>query len=160
MWFYFGIVGISVGAMAVAINYQGLSMLYTYHHIKEKSVVRSLKKTVDTVLWMGYLVVYQKIAKNVHRVGKNEYDVDYMVGHRLYKIRVHTKNGPRGKQVLQVIDDADNDVTAAILPYMGPMEDWHGKQYTPAMLGHSSLTLNMASGKILVFEKNSPLVLS
>jgi hypothetical protein len=156
MWFYYGVLGmVSLGALAVvAVNYQGLSMLYAYHYTQEKSVARSLQKTVSTVAWMVYLVAYQKIAKNVERKGKNEYDVHYMLGNRLYKVRVHTRKGPQSKQVLQVIDECDNDVTAVVVPYLGPLEDWHGKTYAPTGLGYESLTFNMASGKTLCFHKD------
>jgi len=156
MWFYYGVVGMmSLGALAiVAVQYEGLSMLYAYHYAQEKSVVRSLQKTASTVAWMAYLVAYQKIAKNLEKKGKNEYDVHYMLGNRLYKVRVHTHKGPRCKQVLQVIDEGDNDVTSAVLPYLGPLEDWHGKTYTPADLGSQLLIFNMASGKTLCFHKD------
>lgn len=158
MWVY--VAGVSLAALAMAImNYEGLSMLYSFHHLKEKNVVKTLQKTGKTVLWMAYLIAYQKIAKNLQRVGRNEYDVHYMLGNRLYKFRIHSKNGPRCKQVLQVIDQDNHDVTAAVAPYMGPLEDWHGKVYKPSTLSFESLTFNMASGETMNFSKDEPIFL-
>lgn len=159
MWVYYGLLGICFGGVlaVVAVNYEGLSLLYKYHRVQEKSMVRSLQKTVSTIAWMAYLVAYQKIAKNVEKKGKNEYDVHYMLGNRLYKVRIHTKKGPQCKQVLQVIDDADNDITAGILPYLGPLEDWHGKTYSASDLGYPSLTFNMANGETLCFQEQKPM---
>ena len=155
MWFYYSLLGFSVvGGVAVAVNYEALSMLYAYHRVQEKSVVKSLQKTASTVLWMTYLLAYQKIVRNVERMGKNEYDVHYMLGNHLYKVRVHTRKGPRCKEVLQVMDECDNDVTTVVTPYLGPLEDWHGKTYTPSDLGYELLTFNMANGKTLAFQQD------
>lgn len=158
MWIY--VLGLAMGALAFAtVNYEGLAMLYTYHRIKEKSVVKTLKKTCSTVVWMAYLIAYQKIAKNIERLGRNEYDVHYMLGNRLYKIRVYSKNGPRSRQVLQVIDQSDNDVTAVVAPYLGPLEDWHGRVYRPSTLLYESLTFNMANGESMSFSHQEPMFL-
>jgi hypothetical protein len=143
----------------VASNYEGLQLLYKFHYQKEKNVFQSLCKTFKTVAWVAYVFAYQKVAKNVESVGRNEYDVHYVLGNSLYKVRVRTRRGPPNKKVLQVIDENDNDATAAIVPYLGPLEDWHGGVYTPSSLSFESLTFNLSNGMSATYQKDDPLVL-
>ena len=143
----------------VASNYEGLKLLYMFHYQKDKHVLRSLYKTLRTTAWVAYMFAYQKVAKNVESVRRNEYDVHYVLGNNLYKVRVRTRRGPASKKVLQVIDEKDNDATAAIVPYLGPMEDWHGGVYTPSSLSYESLTFNLSNGTSATFQKDDPLVL-
>jgi len=155
---FFIILFLLMGWMA-ASNYEGLKLLYMFHYQKEKHVFRSLYKTFKTVAWVAYMFAYQKVAKNVESVSRHEYDVHYVLGNNLYKVRVRTRRGPANKKVLQVIDENDNDATAVIVPYLGPMEDWHGGVYTPSSLSFESLTFNLSNGTSVTYQKDDPLVL-
>jgi Family of unknown function (DUF5772) len=149
-----GVASLSVAAVLIHKNYEGFWMLYSFHRVKEKSLWKSVQKTIKTVAWMGYLVAYQKVVKNVECVGKNEYDIHYVLGSRLYKIRVYNRKGPVSKNVLQVIDENQKDVTNEVSPYLGPLEDWHGQFYCPSRLHHESLTFNLSDGSCKTFQKD------
>ena len=154
-WLTVGIIG-AVGAV-VYQHSEGLQMLYAFHRVKENNAWKGVQKTVQSVMWMGYLLVYQKVAKNLVLWGKNEYDVHYVLGNRLYKIRTFSKKGPYCRKVLQVIDEDQNDVTVDVQSYLGPREDWHGLLYDPSQLRYKSLTFNMADGNSLTFENQQPI---
>jgi hypothetical protein len=161
MWtFYLGVGVVSLAALGFVSNYgEGLTMLYRFHQLKEKNPWESVKKTATTIMRVAYLLAYQKLAKNVVHVGKNEYDVEYVLGNKRYKIRTRKRKGPAVQRVLLVIEENDKDVTGEIRPYLGPMEDWHGKIYSPFQLGYGSLTFHMADGSCHTVEGHRGIIL-
>jgi hypothetical protein len=136
----------------------GLLLLYNFHYHKEKDVFKGLVQTIVTLAWIGYVFIYQKLSKNIIKRSTNQYDVHYLLGSRLYKIRIFSSRGPR--KVLQVIDDKNNDVTTDIVSYLGPSEDFHGILYQPSHFDYEQLTFNLSNGDVKVFEKNEPIIVN
>ena len=132
--------------------FNGIMVLYDMHYLKTKSVRKSLVRTCRTVAVILYMMLYQKLQKNVVVVKKEEYDILYVLHEQLYKIRVHAKRGPYHKRILQVINENDEDVTVDVQPYLGPQEDFHGLLYEPAIIGYKQLTFNMDDGTTKSFE--------
>lgn len=158
-WFYSFLFCIALGYTALSTqSLDGILILYVFHYKKEQSRLGALIKTIQTLARIGYLMIYQKIAKNVEIVNKNEYDIHYVLGSQFYKMRISCLKGPKSKNVLQIIDQDDNDVTVDVVRYMGPNEDWHGIVYTPFRLKYDQLTFNMSNGTSIIFEKEQPIV--
>ena len=152
MWF------ILSSFVAVAVSYpflQGFYTLFQMNYARTHNFQKSLAKTVHTIVWVIYLILYQKIKKNVRLVGRGEYEVDYVLHEECYSFRVMCPRGPHTRKVLQVINEHDEDVTDVIQRYMGPMEDCHGHVYTPQRLGYKQLTFNLFDGTTLVFEEQN-----
>lgn len=139
------------GVSAPFLN--GIMVLYDMHYLKTKSVRKSLIRTFKTVVVIAYMMLYQKVQKNVLLIRREEYDVLYVLHEQLYKIRVHAKRGPHQRKILQVINENDEDVTVDIQPYLGPQEDFHGILYEPSIIGYKQLTFNLNDGTSKTFEK-------
>lgn len=160
MWYHLAC--LAAGAIFVGLMrpyMEGPRLLLKYHQKKEASLTAALWQTMKSLFWIGYLLLYQKMVKNVESLGCHQHDVHYALGDRNYKIRVFTKRGPRKKNVIQVIDADDNDVTHDIMSYLGPSEDWHGVLYRPSHFRHRQLTFNMADGQTKTFHHDEPILL-
>jgi hypothetical protein len=137
---------------------EGLMILYEMNLAKYKNHHgAAMYKTVETIVTILYMMLYQKLWKNLVVVGPGVYDVLYTMNAKLYRIRIFHKRGPRGRKVLQVINEADEDVTTDIVPYLGPMEDFHGIAYKPQSLGHTQLTFNLNNGDTKTFGVEEPM---
>jgi len=81
----------------------------------------------------------------VVKLGRNKFLVTYVISGKVYTMIVTPVRGP--SPVLQVINDCEEDITAEVLPYMGPRYDWHGTAITfSSTFGSKDLTFNLASG--------------
>ena len=158
-WFY--VASSLVLAYVLSSPAEALWMLYQYHYKKEKDVWKSLIKTGRVLSWVAYVFLYQKLTKNIVAVGKNEYDVHYVLGVQEYRVRVATTKGPgTHDRVLQVIDQRNDDVTLDVRPYLGPREDFHGiTTLRPCDLKFEELTFNLANGEIKTFQAQDPILL-
>jgi hypothetical protein len=139
---------------------EGLYYIYEMNYKKEKSIWKALKKTVLLIIWIGYLIVYQKVTKNMIIVKKNEYDVHYIYHGQLYKIKCKHISGPKYNQVLMITNQDSEDITTDILPYMGPKYNFHNIHYTPKDFNNQELSFYLSTGHILKFINNDIICLS
>lgn len=141
-----------------------------YHAIESRyrrfrrlnSLVATQYNTVGMILWISLkllwkaLVVqfFQLLNHNLKRIDKNTYELSYVVNGKLYKMIVKPKRGPRN--IIQVTDDEDNDVTDEIHAYLGPCENFHGeREVTPHFFNKDKLVFYFASGDEVVIERHS-----
>lgn len=102
------------------------------------------------IVWISML---QYINNTVVCVGKNKYEVSYVISGKLYKFQTKVHRGPI--PILQIIDDNDHDVTSLILPYMGPQFKGHDTiPPTPTLLGYESLTFETSNGTSYTCTEN------
>lgn len=149
-----------VACMAVSAPFlQGFYQLFRMHYRRTHNVKQSLVKTIQTISWIVYLLLYQRMKHNVRLVGKGEYEIDYVLHEELYHFRVHGPRGPYTKKVLQVINEDDEDITEDIRPFLGPLEDFHGQTFTPSRLGYRQLTLNLYNGDTIEFKAEDPILI-
>lgn len=158
MWLYLFFIVVMGHYFLSSID--GLSLLYKFHYQKEKNVTSALYQMLRTCCWITYLLLYQRVVKNIENVGSNQFDVHYVLGNQLYKFRIQGRKGPHVPKVLQIIDEKDNDVTQSLLPYLGPREDWHQIIYQPGSLGFHHLTFNLSDGSHKTFQSDESIVLS
>jgi hypothetical protein len=124
---------------------------------KPKKVKTCLKisyigiKTIFTYFYISFL---QYVNSTVKQIGKNTYEITYIINGNTYKMIVSPLKGP--SPVLQIIDHNLNDVTDEILPYLGPERNWHGKPISLDFFNKESLTFEMADGtsKIFTLDKH------
>ena len=88
----------------------------------------------------------------VIKLGKNKYEINYIIGNKLYKFHTKIKRGP--STILQIIDENYNDVTKLIKPYLGPNKDFHNIKYTPESFNFDELVFQMATGEEIIFSKS------
>lgn len=85
---------------------------------------------------------------------KHYIEIGYTFRDEMYKIRVPTKKGP--KRMLMA--DADNQPVSDILSmYLGPMENCHSSELTPADFGWKELVISLTDGSEKVFRENEPI---
>ena len=120
--------------------------VYTKYKIKFKLMYLS----IHVMLEILYISLTQKLNKSIKKINKNQYEITYCIRGRIYKIRSNIQRGP--SQILQIIDENSNDVTAEIEPYMGPNYDCHKSTYTPLDFNKQELIFNLSSGQTKVFN--------
>lgn len=91
----------------------------------------------------------QYLTNPVKKIGKNIYEVSYIIEGKKYKMIVSPMKGPA--PVLAISNDTMEDVTEQVISYLGPKCDWHGNKFTPDFFGHKSLTVQMADGSTKTF---------
>lgn len=116
-----------------------------------------LKITLQVLLQLLKITLFQYLNQNVKRIGKNEYELSYSINGQLYKMRIVPKRGM--KSVLTVIDQDDEDATDNITSYLGPKEDWHHHVYTPNTLGYKRLIFILSNGEEESYMNNEPILL-
>lgn len=126
--------------------FEGAFIVFQMNFLKSRSLKKSIKKTISTVCFLVYMIIFQKFKTNVQMIRVGEYDVYYVLHEQLYRIKTYSKRGPKIKKILQVIDENDEDVTYDLTTFLGPSEDFHGIRYAPKDLGYKSLTFNLANG--------------
>lgn len=139
-------------------KWEGSKMLYEMNKKTHKSWTKALVTTVRTITWVTYLMVYQKIYKNIITIGKNVYDVHYVYHGQLYKIRCRHEMGPKRVQVLMVMDHNSENVSKKIMCYLGPKGNFHNMRYTPSELGHVELHFFLSDGTVKIFGKDDEMV--
>lgn len=144
----------------ILINSESIYLLYTINYKKEKSIIRAIKKTIGMIVWIIYLIIYQKIMKNMVNIKKNEYDVHYVYHGQLYKIKCKNDLGPKRTQVLMIVNEKMEDVSSDIIPYMGPKYNFHKILYTPKDLNNKELSFYLSDGNILNFKEDSSIIIS
>ena len=88
----------------------------------------------------------------VRKLSKNKFEINYVLGNKLYKFQTKIQRGP--ENILQVIDKDYNDVTKFVKPWLGPNRDFHNIKYTPLSLGFKELVFQMATGDEITFSES------
>jgi hypothetical protein len=112
-------------------------------------IYHTLKLIMQT-LWLGFI---QYMNTSVRKKGRKTYVVSYTIEGRIYRLLLTPKRGP--PPVLMIVSNEDDEeVTDELLPYMGPMYDWHGNTtLTPESLGYDEgITLHLSNGEEIVYE--------
>ena len=99
-----------------------------------------------------YISFIQHMNSSIKKIGNNTYEINYVVNGRMYTMVVVPKKGPR--DIIQVIDECNNDVTDIIAPYTGPNEDWHTRVFKPSFFSKKSLTFNRSNCEEITFTEN------
>lgn len=130
---------------AIAVKYEGVKTLV--------SIVGKNQKNILNIIWICaviisktlYVRLCQFFNQSVKKVGKNKYEVSYVLNGILYKFIVTAKRGPRN--ILQVINDKDQDITEIFQQYSGPNEDFYNQNFTPQFFESESLHILKCTGE-------------
>lgn len=114
-----------------------------------------LVKTVLLTCKILTLKCIEYFDPRVSKLGKNKYEIKYIIGNRMYKFHIKKSRGP--SSILQIIDENYNDVTKLVKPYLGPNNNFHNIKYTPESLNFDELVFQMTTGDELTF-KNSQII--
>ena len=117
-----------------------------------KNKMKLLCMSLKIILQILYLSCLQKMNKTIIKVGKDKYELSYVIDGKLYKLYVFNKRGP--SPVLQIINDSNEDITNIISPYIGPSYDWHNSKLTPSFFGYEHLTFELSNGNNFTTNKD------
>lgn len=120
-----------------------------------KTMFPIVKSMVFILLKTLYLSFIQYMNTSIVKIDNDTYVLSYVIEGILYRTIITPSK--LGHPVLLVSDNASNDVSDIVLPYLGPSYNWHGLALTPASLGFDRLIFEMSDGNELVFEKKEPL---
>jgi hypothetical protein len=109
-----------------------------------KSTKLALKTLVQTYLYTHLHIVYI-VDDNNQIISQSLSDVDYKIYKKLYR-------GP--KKVIKITDERGNDITTQLLPYLGPREDFHMREYTPNFFHHDLIKITLTDDRELSFLGN------
>lgn len=148
------------------------------HTIVKNNVVekyqrfRSLNRIVETkykgffmVMWVSFSLIFKSLWLNflqytnnsIKQIDKNKFELSYVQKGLLYKIVLKTSRIP--PKVLLIFDEAEDDVTDLVLPYLGPCFDCHGQKITPSFFNRKTLTFELTSGETMSFDENEEISL-
>lgn len=123
------------------------SLVSTTHQNKHLVVWVSIK-ILCKMMYINF--IQYAISKSIRKLSKNKYELSYVIRGRLYKMIITQYRGP--SPVLQVINEAQEDVTDDIIPYMGPQYNWHKSDISPALLGYNTLIFELGNGKEKIYK--------
>ena len=116
----------------------------------ETNVLKIYYYTARLICKLFYIKFLQYANNNVKRIRGNMYELTYSINSKMYKVIIITKRGPC--PVLQVRNRDDEDITAQVLPYLGPNYDWHTYRFDTDFFNTDFLTFELADGTQKIFE--------
>uniref|UniRef100_A0A6C0CXA8 Uncharacterized protein n=1 Tax=viral metagenome TaxID=1070528 RepID=A0A6C0CXA8_9ZZZZ len=120
---------------------------------RNKNILKVLYISFAMIAQALYLSFLQYMNSAMRKIGKNKYEISYMVNGKIYKMLVTPKRGP--SPILEIRDEkTEDDLTDKILPYFGPDYKCHGNNLYPELLGYNGLVFELADGTEKVFIDN------
>jgi hypothetical protein len=132
-----------------------LGLLYICKPKKVKMCCKLSYITTTTIAKFCYISFLQYMNSSIKKIGKNTYEITYIINGNLYKMIIVPKRGP--SPILQISDENMNDVTDEIMAYLGPEFDWHGKKFSLEFFKKESLTFEFSDGTSKTFSLDNVL---
>lgn len=142
-------------------KYPKIKQIYDIIHEHTPSRIRSIQKTISTVVSIQYNDLYNKYVQKVKQpiyITHEIFDVEYYHKGKKYNIRISDKT--KKHISINAYDSTGTDISSVLLSYLGPNYDFHGKTYTPRLLGYESLTIIDESLNQIIFQADDPINLS
>lgn len=132
---------------------------------------RKLNKLVSTeyngyftILWISICMIMKSLWINIlqycnssiTKIDKKTYELSYVLNGKLYKILIDNKTGPR--KVLLVSDETQTDISYLVIPYLGPKEDFYGRDMTPKFFNKKELIFELSNGEEIIFKENDKII--
>ena len=97
-----------------------------------------------------YQSLVQYLDDSVKKIGKNKYELKYVINGKLYKKIIIPERGPL--PIICITNENDEDVTEHILPYIGPNNNFHNEKFSPNFFHYNKLIFEMSDGNIKIFN--------
>lgn len=135
-------------------KWKSLKDLVSTQH-KSRMIINLI--SFSMVLKSFYLSFIQYMNNSIIKVGKNKYELTYIINGKMYKILVKPARGP--VPILCVTDKNNNDITEKIIPYLGPNNDWHNEKYYPDFFNEEVLTFELLNGDKKIFRHSETIII-
>jgi hypothetical protein len=86
------------------------------------------------------------------QIDKDTFVVSYYIKNVEYKMLVKRRKGPR--HIFLILDENKQDMNDLIFPYLGPNENFHHIEYTPAFFVRNQLVFFTNKGEEIKFERD------
>jgi hypothetical protein len=129
------------------------SLYYIYYN--RNNIIKNAKMSyiiVNTSIKYFYILLQQYMNNTVKKIGKNTYELTYIINGNTYKMIVKPIRGP--KPILQITDHESNDITDDILPYLGPNYNWHGEKFSLDFFNKKEITFELIDGTTKTYNIN------
>ena len=97
-----------------------------------------------------YQNLVQYLDNSLKKIGKNKYELKYVINGKLYKKIIIPERGPL--PIISITNENDDDITEHILPYIGPNNNFHNENFSPNFFGYKKLLFEMCNGNIKIFK--------
>lgn len=139
----------------------------TKYYSKGKTLVKLVKTQHRNMLMIFYICmkilvkrvyvsILQYFNNNVIRIDKNTYEISYVIGGNLYKMRTRIRKGC-DVLLIQARDENGSDITNELQVYLGPNENFHGHKFTPSFFNATEITMSLANGEEITYNESDEL---
>jgi hypothetical protein len=135
----------------IKLYYAQFGELQELSRSQHKGRIKIFYATAELAIKYMYYGDNKKSGDNVLKLGKNKFEVTYVVNGETYKMVVMPRKGPR--HIQSVTDQSGEDVTDMVAVYAGPCEDFHGLDVTPGLLNKTCLVFECADGIAKTFTE-------
>jgi hypothetical protein len=135
-------------------NFRRINRLVANNHTGFFNILYISMCIVFKALWIK---CFQYMNNTVTHIEGNTYKITYVIKGQTYIMNVILTRGP--KKVLLVCDEAQNDMSDIVFPYLGPEENWHKDIYTPKFFSRDKLVFELSNGEEHVFNHNDKIIL-
>jgi hypothetical protein len=123
----------------------------------QKGTFNILYISVCLVLKALWINIIQYMNNTVIYLGENNYLITYSIKGDVYKMIVKASKGP--KKIVCIYDENKIDVSDNLFPYLGPDNNFHGKQFTPDFFQKQQLIFLTCYGDEKKFDKFDNIIL-
>ena len=113
--------------------------------------------SIEMLLQAFYQSLVQYLDESVKKIGKNKYELKYVINGKLYKKIIIPERGPL--PIICITDENGRDVTDKIIPYIGPNHDFHNEKFYPNFFGYTKLVFEMSTGDIKTFNNSETIII-
>ena len=146
---FYKIDGYNILKEYVIIKKEKLKSLYNLVATRHTSSIIITFISIEMLLQAFYQSLVQYLDNSIKKIGKNKYELKYVINGKIYKQIITPERGPQ--PVIFILNDNNEDVTEQILPYIGPNNDFHNQNFNPNFFGYTKLIFEMLNGETRVF---------
>lgn len=149
-----------------ACIFYGLDGMTKYRKFRElNKLVASKYKTISMILWVSlcmvakmYWIKFLQWSNNsIQYIDNKTVIVSYVLQGKMYKLVLKPRKGPNN--VLLVFDEENNDISDLVLPFIGPNQDWHKREFTPNFWKKKSMCFELSTGEQKTFSEHDTIEL-
>ena len=134
----------------ISIKKNKLKNLYNLVSTRHTSKFIIVLISTEMLFQSFYQSLVQYLDNSVKKIGKNKYELKYVINGKLYKKIIIPERGPL--PVVSITNENNDDVTEYILPYIGPNNNFHNENFNPNFFDYKILKFEMSNGTIKIFN--------
>ena len=147
---FYKIDGYNILKEYISIKKNKLKNLYNLVSTRHSSKFIIVFISIEMLLQAFYQSLVQYLDNSVKKIGKNKYELKYVINGKLYKKIIIPERGPL--PIICITNENNVDVTEYILPYIGPNNNFHNENFNPNFFDYKILKFEMSNGTIKIFN--------